>query len=64
MATIEVKMDCVFVIPRVPNFITIVDGCKLPLDALTKDSLEAIAAAWRLELINQADVLRKRHENE
>jgi len=53
--TLKVKLEYYCVIPRVPNFITLAQGGKLPLDALTKKSLHDIADEWRENLLARAD---------
>lgn len=46
-------------IPRVPNFLLLTDGQKLPVSALDDEGLRAIGAAWTEDLIARAAEQRK-----
>lgn len=41
-------------VPRVPNFLLMSDGQKIPISAVTEEGLEEIGKDWTLALINRA----------
>lgn len=52
--TRQITVKAAICVPRVPNFLIMEDGQKLPLSAVDEEGLRAIGAAWTIDLIARA----------